>query len=393
MSRVPLSRSQLAAKASQRVLALALFATTPLLLGCPGTTLKRQLVGVKQTIDQARTNGAYLCAPVELALAESHYDFAQADLYYGDYFSAKHNTEVTDKNAKAALDKSPPNKCQFQDERPVVVPKPGDRDGDGLLDDVDKCPDEPEDIDQFEDADGCPDPDNDKDEIPDVKDRCPNDPEDKDLFEDTDGCPDPDNDKDGILDADDKCPNDPGPKENQGCPDTDRDKDTVVDRLDKCPDEPGVPPTGCPEKKFIIITKKKIELKRQIQFATNKSKILPDSFELLDEVVEILNKNPEIKKLKIEGHTDSRGKPAKNKTLSNNRAKAVFDYLVQKGIDKDRLASEGFGQGCPISTNTTDDGREKNRRTEFFIVTDGEPIERGCLAEEKPAKKGKKKKK
>jgi outer membrane protein OmpA-like peptidoglycan-associated protein len=376
----------------------------PLLAGCPGMTLKKQLEGVKQTIDQARANGAYLCAPVELAMAESHYDFAQADLYYGDYYSAKEHTEITTDNAQKALDKTPPNKCKYQEEKPIVIPKPGDRDGDGLLDDQDKCPDDPEDKDQFEDEDGCPEPDNDKDGIYDVRDKCPNDPEDKDNFEDEDGCPDPDNDKDGILDPQDKCPNEPGPKENQGCPDTDRDKDTVVDRLDKCPDEPGVPPSGCPEKKFLVITKKKIELKRQIHFATNKSKILPDSFELLDEVVEILQKNQDIKKLRIEGHTDTKGKPAKNMVLSKNRAKAVYDYLVQKGIDAGRLESEGFGQTCPIDTNSTEEGREKNRRTDFFIVTDGQPVERGCIedtaapapkkgkGEKKAEKKGKKKK-
>jgi OOP family OmpA-OmpF porin len=253
----------------------------PVLSACPGSQLKRELVGIKTTIDQARANGAYLCAPVELAMAESHYDFAQADLYYGDYFSAKDNVSVTDKNAKAALEKSPGSACKFQDERPVIVPKIGDRDGDGLKDDVDKCPDDPEDKDNFEDEDGCPDYDNDKDGILDVRDKCPNDPEDKDGFEDSDGCPDPDNDKDGILDVDDKCPNEPGPKENQGCPDTDKDKDTVVDRLDKCPDEPGPPSNaGCPEKKYITITQEKIELKRQVQFATAKAKINPGQLRL-----------------------------------------------------------------------------------------------------------------
>jgi outer membrane protein OmpA-like peptidoglycan-associated protein len=368
----------------------ALLVCAPLLVGCPGTQLKRQLVGIKQTIDQARGNGAYLCAPVELAMAESHYDFSQADLYYGDYFSAKEQVEITDKYAKLAFEKSPAAACKYQEDKPVIIPKVGDRDGDGIKDDADKCPDEPEDKDQFEDEDGCPDIDNDKDGILDFKDKCPNDPEDKDQFEDDDGCPDPDNDKDGVLDVDDKCPLQPGPKENQGCPDTDRDKDGVVDRLDKCPDEPGVAPHGCPEKKFIVITASKIELKKQVHFATNKSKILPDSFELLDEVVEVLQKNPQIKKLRIEGHTDNKGKPAKNVILSKNRAKAVYDYLAGKGIDAGRMESEGFGQTCPIATNTTEEGREKNRRTDFFIVNEGQTIDRGCIEEAAPVKKGKK---
>lgn len=374
----------------------------PVLSACPGSQLKRELVGIKTTIDQARANGAYLCAPVELAMAESHYDFAQADLYYGDYFSAKDNVAVTDKNAKAALEKSPGSACKFQDERPVVVPKIGDRDGDGLKDDVDKCPDDPEDKDNFEDEDGCPDYDNDKDGILDVRDKCPNDPEDKDGFEDSDGCPDPDNDKDGILDVDDKCPNEPGPKENQGCPDTDKDKDTVVDRLDKCPDEPGPPSNaGCPEKKYITITQEKIELKRQVQFATAKAKINPDSFDLLDEVVDILKKNVTIN-IRIEGHTDNKGNAKKNIKLSQDRAKAVYDYLVTHGIDAGRLSSEGYGQTCPIADNKTVEGREKNRRTDFFLAKPGVPstcvsVPKGKAGadaggDEKPKKKKKGKK-
>jgi hypothetical protein len=119
-----------------------------------------------------------------------------------------------------------------------------DRDKDGVFDVNDKCPDEPEDRDGFQDQDGCPDPDNDFDNIPDVKDRCPNEPEDVDQFEDDDGCPEPDNDKDGIPDINDACPNAPedhkGKKPNDGCPSTteDSDGDGIPDAVDKCPDEP-----------------------------------------------------------------------------------------------------------------------------------------------------------
>ena len=100
---------------------------------------------------------------------------------------------------------------------------PDDSDHDGIADDVDKCPNEPEDKDGFQDADGCPDPDNDGDGILDAADKCPNDAEDFDGFQDEDGCPDPDNDKDGIPDVKDKCPNDPetknGLEDEDGCPD------------------------------------------------------------------------------------------------------------------------------------------------------------------------------
>ena len=119
-----------------------------------------------------------------------------------------------------------------------------DRDHDGIYDTDDKCPDQPEDRDGFQDEDGCPDPDNDGDGIPDVSDKCPNEAEDFDDFQDADGCPDPDNDKDGIPDLNDACPNAPedhkGKKPNDGCPSTteDSDGDGIPDAVDKCPDEP-----------------------------------------------------------------------------------------------------------------------------------------------------------
>ena len=110
---------------------------------------------------------------------------------------------------------------------------PKDVDGDGIFEDKDKCPNDPEDFDGFEDDDGCPDLDNDKDGIPDALDKCPNVAEDIDGFEDEDGCPDLDNDKDGIPDALDKCPNDAedmdGFEDTDGCPDPDNDKDGVCD--------------------------------------------------------------------------------------------------------------------------------------------------------------------
>jgi OmpA-OmpF porin, OOP family len=119
-----------------------------------------------------------------------------------------------------------------------------DRDHDGVYDINDKCPDQPEDRDGFQDADGCPDPDNDADGIPDASDKCPNEAEDVDDFQDQDGCPDPDNDKDGIPDLNDACPNaaedHKGKRPNDGCPSSaeDSDGDGIPDAVDKCPDEP-----------------------------------------------------------------------------------------------------------------------------------------------------------
>lgn len=125
----------------------------------------------------------------------------------------------------------------------TFVQETKDRDGDRIADDKDQCPTEPEDMDGFQDADGCPDYDNDGDTIKDTQDKCPNEPEDFDGFQDTDGCPDPDNDKDGIPDDRDRCPNEAetvnGFQDQDGCPDEpDRDGDGVPDSRDKCPDDP-----------------------------------------------------------------------------------------------------------------------------------------------------------
>ncbi len=135
--------------------------------------------------------------------------------------------------------------------------KPGDADSDGILDPSDKCQDQAEDKDGFEDADGCPELDNDKDGVVDAEDKCPNDAEDKDGFEDYDGCPDLDNDKDGVPDGQDKCANEPetknGFQDDDGCPDaSDRDKDGISDDKDKCPDQPETKngfqdEDGCPD--------------------------------------------------------------------------------------------------------------------------------------------------
>ncbi|HSQ41051.1 MAG TPA: thrombospondin type 3 repeat-containing protein, partial [Fibrobacteraceae bacterium] len=134
--------------------------------------------------------------------------------------------------------------------------QPKDKDGDGIIGDEDKCPDEAEDNDGYEDDDGCPDLDNDGDKINDTKDKCPLQPEDLDGFEDEDGCPELDNDKDNIPDSLDKCPLIPedidGFQDEDGCPDFDNDRDMVPDSLDKCPlkleDQDGFQDEdGCPD--------------------------------------------------------------------------------------------------------------------------------------------------
>jgi outer membrane protein OmpA-like peptidoglycan-associated protein len=243
-----------------------------------------------------------------------------------------------------------------------------DSDGDGIPDDIDRCPLEPEDKDGFQDEDGCPDPDNDNDGIVDAMDACPNNPG---PIENR-GCPVMDRDGDGVPDNEDKCPDVPGPKENFGCPDTDRDGDGIVDRLDKCPDVPGLPPDGCPKKYTLVeVKKERIEIRQQVKFATAKFKVLPASFALLNQVVQVLTDMPKMR-VRIEGHTDNVGGEASNLKLSQKRSESVRAYLVAKGISPDRLEAVGYGMTRPISSNKTQKGRAQNRRTEFHIVSMGD---------------------
>jgi outer membrane protein OmpA-like peptidoglycan-associated protein len=347
------------------VVALAL-----MLIGCPGSAIRTKTSSTTDVIEQARKNGAQRCAPVELAMAESHNHFAKHALDEGNYFEARREARVAQTNAQLAFDKSPPEKCLVKD---PVATGPGDQDGDGILDDVDKCPRVPEDKDGFEDDDGCPDEDNDKDGIADKIDACPMDPEDRDNVEDDDGCPDPDNDKDGIADKIDTCPTDPEDKDNfeddDGCPDPDNDKDGIPDKDDKCPNEPGVVPDGCPKKyNLVVVTQNKIELKQTVFFDTNKATIKRVSFALLDDVAQAMKDNPTIK-VDVEGHTDSQGNDRFNLKLSQKRAESVKKYIVGKGVPADRMVPKGYGENVPIADNRTGDGRAQNRRVEFVITS------------------------
>ncbi|MFL5346249.1 MAG: Ig-like domain-containing protein, partial [Hyalangium sp.] len=249
------------------------------------------------------------------------------------------------------------------------------------------CPYGPEDLDGFQDDDGCADPDNDGDGILDVNDRCPNEPETKNGFEDTDGCPDVlpppppvDSDGDGITDDKDKCPNAPedkdGFQDDDGCPDPDNDKDGVPDDKDKCPNEPETingfqDDDGCPDKGEVKVKVegKKIVILDKVYFATNKDLILAKSFPLLKQVGQVLRANPEITKVRVEGHTDSQGNDAANLDLSQRRANNVRKRLIQQeGIAPERLEAVGYGETQPVDTNKTAKGRENNRRVVFTIL-------------------------
>jgi OOP family OmpA-OmpF porin len=333
-----------------------------LLAACAGSTVRTQTTATDGLIATARENGAQKCAPIELAMAESHNDYAEHALDEGNYYDARRDADVAATNAQSAIDKSPKDKCVGY----------GDRDGDGIKDNVDKCPDQPEDKDGFQDEDGCPDLDNDNDGIPDKTDKCPNDPEDKDGFQDQDGCPDLDNDGDGLNDTIDKCPNDPedkdGFEDEDGCPDPDNDKDGFLDKDDKCPNEPGVAPDGCPKKyTLVVVTEKKIELKQTVFFDFNKASIKSVSFALLNEVAQAMTDNPKIK-VEVQGHTDSVGNDAFNLKLSQSRAESVRTYLIKRGVSSDRMVPKGYGENVPIADNRTEAGRSQNRRVEFVIT-------------------------
>jgi outer membrane protein OmpA-like peptidoglycan-associated protein len=312
-----------------------------------------------------------------------------------------------------------------------------DPDKDGILGEADMCPNEPEDKDNFEDTDGCIEdndkdgiadvnddcidvpgvaefkgcPDSDGDKIVDSSDKCPTVPgiaefggcpdTDGDKIVDSDdkcpkepgipelqGCPELDKDKDGIADKNDKCPKDPEDKDNfedeDGCPEDDNDKDKVVDKDDLCPTEQEdgkgkAPKDGCPDEVKATIVGGQLFILDKVFFDVNKDTIKKgNSFVVLDSVVAVLKEHPEVKKVRVEGHTDDQGKDESNLDLSKRRAKRVMDYLIKQGIEADRLESEGYGESAPLvpfaeldpkkQKKELNAARDKNRRVQFTIL-------------------------
>jgi OOP family OmpA-OmpF porin len=329
-----------------------------------GPVLRGRIDGLNAVVVKAEQNGAMRCAPRELALAKSHLRFAATDLDQGSSVDAERHVLIAEPNAQAAFTLSPVEKCATEG-------REGDRDGDGIADTSDQCPDVRETYNGFQDLDGCPDdPDTDKDGIADSRDACLLEPEDKDGYLDEDGCPELDNDADGIPDATDKCPNQAedldGFEDADGCPDDDNDKDTVADVYDECPNTPGQPSgarPGCPS--LIIVTAREIRITQQIQFDFNKATIKPVSFPILDAVKDVLVANPKIM-IEVQGHTDNVGQGPYNLKLSQQRADAVRSYLVAQGIDGSRLVSKGFGMNQPLVANDTEANRARNRRVQFI---------------------------
>jgi len=300
----------------------------------------------------------------------------------------------------------------------VIVDKKGcplDTDKDSVPDYYDKCPDTPKEAYSSIDADGCP-LDTDGDGVFDYLDKCPGTPYQAYATVDKVGCP-KDTDRDSVPDYLDKCPTTPEAERNNvdsvGCTivlpvvvdstladtvaapvvvakpetvevaekpivvssqekpiavpvDVDTDGDGIVDRLDRCPQLAGVASNGgCPEikKEVRVVFQKALQ---GIQFETAKFVIKPLSYVILEHVARVLSENPNYM-VEIQGHTDNEGLAEKNQILSENRAKAVREYLISKGIDANRLTAKGYGQMRPVAPNSTIEGRAKNRRVEFVV--------------------------
>ncbi|MEN8124271.1 MAG: OmpA family protein [Bacteroidota bacterium] len=255
-----------------------------------------------------------------------------------------------------------------------------DTDGDGIYDKYDSCPE----VAGLEAFNGCPD--SDLDGIQDSEDACPNTPglaelngcPDRDgdgIADKDDACPDvvgtvehngcPDADGDGVIDGKDNCPNVAGPAENSGCPWPDTDGDGVLDKDDNCPNIVGPAENqGCPAVTEEV-QKEILDLARAIFFNTNKFTFTEETKVRLVKISEILNDYKTIN-FTVEGHTDDTGSAEYNKKLSQKRADAVRDYLVENGFPADKISSVGFGEERPICEKKTKKCRQANRRVDIF---------------------------
>jgi len=231
-----------------------------------------------------------------------------------------------------------------------------DSDGDGIKDSEDACPNEA----GLAIMNGCPDADGDG--IADKDDACPN----AKGTKENKGCPD--SDGDGVVDKDDKCVSQAGPAANAGCPWPDTDGDSILDKDDKCPNEAGVASEGgCPE---IISNEAQMGMNsfaKAILFHTEKATFKAGVTKELDGMLAIMNKFP-LSEFAVKGYTDTTGSVSGNLKLSDKRANAVKNYLVENGIDASRLTAKGYGQDSPIDTNDTRAGRTNNRRVEVKVT-------------------------
>jgi outer membrane protein OmpA-like peptidoglycan-associated protein len=202
--------------------------------------------------------------------------------------------------------------------------------------------------------------------------------------------PPPDRDQDGVADVSDACIDVRGIRSSDpmmnGCPElpADADGDAVPDRFDACPRVGGSPHAdrhrnGCPEEvaerpappqpaPVAQLEQERITINQEVRFETGTASLHPDSEAILRAVADVLLAHPEIVAIEVQGHTDATGAPEANLELSERRAAAVVDWLVRYGIAAARLRARGFGETQPVSDNTVEDGRRRNRRVEFRIA-------------------------
>ncbi len=187
--------------------------------------------------------------------------------------------------------------------------------------------------------------DRDHDGVPDDRDRCPDVPEDRDGIQDQDGCPENDADGDGVPDSQDKCPHQKetinGYKDDDGCP-------------DEGPAQ-------------VIVENGQITILRRVNFEEGSARIEPGSYSILNQVALVMRAHPEIKRIRVEGHTDETGTHEYNMDLSRKRAARVREYLISRGVSPQRLGSAGYGPDRPLSKGRDEASRAKNRRVEFVV--------------------------
>lgn len=251
------------------------------------------------------------------------------------------------------------NDCCPEEEKDEALADNADRDGDGVPDKEDKCPDTP----GPKSNQGCPWGDRDGDGIRDDIDKCPDLP----GVASNQGCPIDDRDQDGIVDKFDKCPDEPGPLRFEGCPANDTDGDGIADSEDKCPYTKGLPGSdGCPVASFDEMEILNLAM-RNLYFDTDKSDIWRESYPFLDKLAELLVKRTDWQ-LELKGHADARASAEYNIALSKRRAEAVMFYLMNRGVQRNQLRVEYYGENKPISTNASEGGRQLNRRVEMTFI-------------------------
>ncbi len=289
--------------------------------------------------------------------------------------------------------------CGSGPPRPVygdVASRGADRDDDGAADADDACPDEAEDGLPPKANDGCPATDPDNDGVLLADDRCPTAKEDGQAPNPHDGCPTDDEDHDGVADAKDKCPvtleDNRAPDPNDGCPAPDQDGDGIGNDDDKCPMQAEThnqyrDDDGCPDQSpsEVAYDDKASEIHvpetRKIEFELDSAELTPAAKATLAEVAKVLKEHPEIGRMEIEGHASSKGEAPYNVQLTERRARAVAQALVNDGVSDKRLVPIGYGEYCPAGILTDEVDDPVNRRVLLKAVqVNGvwQDIPRGC---------------